>query len=81
MGELETFPIGVIVAKARVVARERSDGQTEIYAVDRESGREIRTGLAIPTGNKAEVERHVREVKKSFERGRHDVDVVEQTRR
>jgi hypothetical protein len=67
--------------RARVVVTERKDGKSEISAVDLETGRQIKTGLAVDTRDRAGVERHVREVKECFERGGTRADVVERTRR
>lgn len=62
--------------RTRVVVTERADGKTEIHTVDLQTGREMRTGLAIPTSNTREVERHVRSIKECFERARDETSVV-----
>lgn len=62
--------------QTRVVVTERADGKTEIHTVDLQSGREMRTGLAIDSRNTREVERHVREIKECFERAKDQTSVV-----
>jgi hypothetical protein len=63
--------------QSRVVVTERKDGRTEISSVDLATGREMRTGLAVPTADRREVERHVRHVRECFERAGDRTDVVE----
>lgn len=64
------------MAEVKVVAQEKN-GLTQVFLVDPATGREARTGKLIPSTNKAEVERHIREAKRACEQGGSHVTVKE----